>query len=336
MKSVRLESIGSMTMHSVEKPVARPGELLVRVLAAGICGSDRHMFKGEYPTAIPVTMGHEFCGIVEGVGDEVAGFAGGELVTVDPNIACGRCHACARGRVNLCENLTAIGVTRDGGFAEHVAVPHRQAFMLPANLNPVHGAFCEPLACCLHAIDKAEIRPGESVAILGGGVIGLLMVQLARLAGASQVILITRQLSRRQTALQVGATHAFDPTASDAVAAVRDVSHGGADVVIECAGVADTLRTGLRMARRGGTFVLFGVTPRGVEVPVLPFDLLVSEVDIRPAYLNPFTHSRAAALVASGALELDMLVTRSIGLEEVAEVVGSAPLPGEIKVIVRP
>ncbi|WFU05635.1 zinc-dependent alcohol dehydrogenase family protein (plasmid) [Rhizobium sp. CB3171] len=336
MKAVRLESIASMTMRSVEKPSARPDELLVRVLAAGICGSDRHMYKGEYPTAIPVTMGHEFCGIVEVVGEEVIGFTGGELVTVDPNIACGRCHACARGRVNLCESLTAIGVTRDGGFAEYVAVPYRQAFTLPADLNSVHGAFCEPLACCLHAIDKAEIRAGESVAILGGGVIGLLMVQLARLAGASQVILITRQLSRRQTALHLGATHAFDPTASDAVAAVRDVTHGGADVVIECAGVPETLQTGLRMARRGGNFVLFGVTPRGVEVPVLPFDLLVNEVDIRPAYLNPFTHSRAAALVASGALELDILVTKTIGLEEVAEVVGSAPLPGEIKVIVRP
>ncbi|MGY5810993.1 zinc-dependent alcohol dehydrogenase family protein [Rhizobium sp. LEGMi198b] len=336
MKAVRLESIASMTMRSVEKPSARPDELLVRVLAAGICGSDRHMYKGEYPTAIPVTMGHEFCGIVEVVGEEVIGFTGGELVTADPNIACGRCHACARGRVNLCEGLTAIGVTRDGGFAEYVAVPCRQAFTLPADLNPVHGAFCEPLACCLHAIDKAEIRAGESVAILGGGVIGLLMVQLARLAGASQVILITRQLSRRQTALQLGATHAFDPTASDAVAAVREVTHGGADVVIECAGVPETLQTGLQMTRRGGNFVLFGVTPRGVEVPVLPFDLLVNEVDIRPAYLNPFTHSRAAALVASGALELDILVTKTIDLEEVAEVVGSAPLPGEIKVIVRP
>ncbi|HEX8049012.1 zinc-dependent alcohol dehydrogenase family protein [Rhizobium sp.] len=336
MKAVRLEAIGSMTMRSIEKPVARPGELLVRVLAAGICGSDRHMYKGEYPTAIPVTMGHEFSGIVEEVGDDVTGFAGGELVTVDPNIACGRCHACTRRRPNLCEELTAIGVTRDGGFAEYVAVPYRQAFTLPADLDPVHGAFCEPLACCLHAIDKAGIRPGESVAILGGGVIGLLMVQLARLAGASQVILITRQLTRRQTALRLGATHAFDPTASDAVAAVRDVTHGGADVVIECAGVPETLQTGLQMARRGGIFVLFGVTPAGVEVPVLPFDLLVNEVDIRPAYLNPFTHSRAAAMVASGVLELDMLVTRTIGLEEVAGVVGGVPLPGEIKVIVRP
>ncbi|MGV1756687.1 zinc-dependent alcohol dehydrogenase family protein [Rhizobium sp. A22-96] len=336
MRAVRLESTGSMAMRSVERPSARPGELVIRVLAAGICGSDRHMFKGEYPTAIPVTLGHEFCGLVEEVGDGVSSFTGGELVTIDPNIACGTCPACRRGRPNLCANLNAIGVTRDGGFAEYVAVPCGQAFILPSDLDPVHGAFCEPLACCIHAMDKARIIPGDSVAILGGGVIGLLMVQLARQAGAGQIILITRQLSRREAALRLGATHAFDPTASDTVALTREVTQGGADIVIECAGVPETLQTGVKMLRRGGTFVLFGVTPAGLEVPVLPFDLLVNEVEIRAAYLNPFTHARAAAMVASGALELDSLVTKTISLEDVAEVVGSAPLPGEIKVIVRP
>ncbi|MGN6779826.1 zinc-dependent alcohol dehydrogenase family protein [Rhizobium sp.] len=336
MRAVRLEAIGDMTMRMVEKPSVGPGEIIVRVLAAGICGSDRHMYKGEYPTAIPVTLGHEFCGLVEEVGEGVSSFVGGELVTVDPNIACGTCPACRRGRPNLCANLKAIGVTRDGGFADYVAVPCGQAFTLPADLDPVHGAFCEPLACCIHAIDKAKIRPGDSVAILGGGVIGLLMVQLARLAGAGQILLITRQLSRREAALRLGATQAVDPTATDAVAAVQDVTGGGVDVVIECAGVQETLQTGLRMARRGGVFVLFGVTPAGLEVPVLPFDLLVNEVEIRPAYLNPFTHARAAAIVASGILELDSLVTKTIGLEDVAGVVGSAPLAGEIKVIVRP
>jgi L-iditol 2-dehydrogenase len=336
MRTARLDSIGAMALHTVGKPEPGAGDILVKVLAAGICGSDRHMFKGEYPTAIPVTLGHEFCGTVEAVGQEVARFSGGELVTVDPNIACGICPACRNAQPNLCKRLAAIGVTRDGGFAEYTVVPEGQAFLLPADLDPVHGAFSEPLACCLHAIDKADIRAGDSVAILGGGVIGLLMVQLAKLGGAGKIILITRQEPRRRMAMEVGATHAFDPTASDTVAAVRALCGGGADVVIECAGVPETFRTGIAMTRRGGNFVLFGVTPAGLEVPVTPFDLLVNEVSIRPAYLNPFTHDRAAALVASGVLELDRLVTRTIGLDEVAGVVGGPPEPGEIKVIVRP
>ncbi|WP_224702591.1 zinc-dependent alcohol dehydrogenase family protein [Devosia aquimaris] len=336
MRSVRLEAIRAMALREVPRPVAGPGEVLVRVLAAGICGSDRHMYKGEYPTGRPVTLGHEFCGRVEAVGKGVRGFAGGELVTVDPNIACGTCPACRAGRVNLCDNLLAIGVFRDGGFADYVAVPAQQAFVLPEELDPVHGAFSEPLACCLHALDVARIVPGSTVAVLGGGVIGLLMVQLARLAGAAEVVLVTRQASRRALALELGATVAVDPAAGDVVAAVRALNGHGVDVVLECAGVPETLQQGLGMLARGGALVLFGVTPSGVEVPVRPFDLLVNEIRLEAAYLNPHTHARAAAMVASGVLELDRLVTHVIGLEDVAAVVGAAPQRGEIKVIVRP
>ncbi|MEO5805678.1 zinc-dependent alcohol dehydrogenase family protein [Devosia sp.] len=336
MRAVRLEAIGSLTLREVAKPDPGPGELLVRVEAAGICGSDRHMFRGEYPTGAPVTLGHEFCGIVERVGAGVTRFAGGERITADPNIACGVCKACRDGRPNLCETLTAIGVFRDGGFAEYVLVPQGQAHVLPMGLDPRHGAFCEPLACCLHGLDVARIRPGHSVAVLGGGVIGLLMVQLARLAGAGQIILVTRQQARRDLALTMGATAVVDPVAVDGVAGVQGLSDGGVDVVLECAGVPQTFVDGLRMARRGGAFVLFGVTPAGVEVPVVPFDLLVNELRIESAWLNPLTHGRAAAMVASGVLELDRLITRTIGLEEVAAVVGTAPAQGEIKIIVRP
>ena len=336
MRAVRLEAIGAMALREVATPVAGPGEVLVRVLAAGICGSDRHMFKGEYPTGRPVTLGHEFCGRVAAVGAGVTGFAGGELVTVDPNIACGTCPACRKGRPNLCDSLLAIGVFRDGGFADYVAVPAQQAFILPDGLDPLHGAFSEPLACCLHALDIARIVPGSSVAVLGGGVIGLLMVQLARLAGAGEIVLVTRQATRRALALDLGATVAIDPVAGDVVDAVRSHSGRGVDVVLECAGVPETLQQGLGMLARGGVLVLFGVTPAGVAVPVQPFDLLVNEIRLEAAYLNPHTHARAAAMVASGVLELDRLVTHVIGLEAVAGVVGAAPQPGEIKVIVRP
>ena len=257
-------------------------------------------------------------------------------ITGDPNIACGFCAACRMGRPNLCEHLTAIGVFRDGGFADYVIVPEGQAHVLPANLAPQRGAFSEPLACCLHALDLAGIVPGSSVAILGGGVIGLLMVQLAKLAGASTIILSTRQAARRELAERLGATATVDAS-GDVVAAVRGpggIAPGGVDVVLECAGVADTVTQSLQLARRGGTVVIFGVSPKGEKVAIEPYDLLVNELKVVAAWLNPLTHARAAAMVASGALELDALVTRTIPLVDLPAVLASAPAQGEVKTMV--
>ena len=339
MQAARLVSVGRMVLEEVARPEPGPGDLLVRVSACGICGSDRHMFRGEYPTALPVTLGHEFCGIVEAVGEGVTRLGPGMLITGDPNISCGHCVHCRNGRPNLCDNLTAIGVFRDGGFADYVIVPQGQAIELPAGLSPLLGAFSEPLACCLHGLDVARIRPGDAVAVLGGGVIGLIMVQLARLAGASTIILSTRQKPRRDLAEELGATHAVDASRADVVDAIAGpggIAPGGVDVVLECAGVAGTFRQGLAIARRGGAVVVFGVMPKGEEVAVSPYDLLVKELRLESAWLNPLTHGRAAAMIASGVLELGKLVTRTVPLAEVPGVVGAAPELGEIKIIAVP
>jgi L-iditol 2-dehydrogenase len=336
MRAARLIRPGSMRVEQVQRAALGPNDVLVRVEAAGICGSDRHMFRGEYPTALPVTLGHEFCGIVEAVGQEVEELATGDRVTADPNIGCGHCAACRAGRVNLCETLQAIGVTRDGGFAEYVVMPAAQALRLPADLDPLRGAFSEPLACCLHGLDVAAIRPGDSVAVLGGGVIGLLMVQLARLAGAAQVMLVTRQAPRRTLAEALGATHTIDPSAGKVVEAIRGIAPGGADVALECAGVPETFRLSLAAVRRGGTAVLFGVMAKGQQVEVEPFDLLFREVQLRPAYLNPHTHRRAAEMIAAGQLQLDPLITRIVGLEDLPAELAAEPRLGDVKVMVRP
>ncbi|MEN9894698.1 MAG: hypothetical protein RIR97_550 [Pseudomonadota bacterium] len=339
MKASRLFDFHQMQAVSVDRPVAGPLDLVVRVEACGICGSDRHMYKGEFPTSRPVTLGHEFSGIVEEVGGAVTRFKPGDRITGDPNIACGHCAQCGQGRVNLCENLQALGVHRDGGFAEHVLVPQSQAYPLPSDLNPLHGVFCEPLACCLHALDVALLRPGQSVAVLGGGVIGLIMVQLARLNGASAILLSTRQKSRRDLALKLGATATLDPTEQDLAEAMSGrsgLAPGGVDVVFECAGVPDTFVQSLDIVRRGGTVVIFGVMPQGQKVSVMPFDLLVKEIRLEGAFLNPFTHGRAAAMVAARLLDLDSLITRTIGLDEVATVIAAEPAPGDVKIIAVP
>lgn len=339
MKAMRLEGIGQLFTREVDKPTPGPDDLLVRVEACGVCGTDRHLFHGEFPSRPPVTLGHEFSGIIEATGSHVSGFAVGDRITGDPNIACGRCSHCVNGRVNLCRNLQAIGIHRDGGFADYVLVPQKQAFLLPANLDPMHGAFCEPLACCLHGIDLADIQAGSSVVVLGGGVIGLLAVQLARLAGATTVILSTRQASRRTLAEELGATASVDPSAADIIETItgpNGLVPGGVDVVLECAGVGETVIQATKLARPGGTAVILGVMPQGETISIEPFDLLFREVKLVTSFLNPFTHRRAADLITSGKIEVERLISRKVSLAQAPAVVSNPPAKGEVKVLVVP
>ncbi len=335
MLAARLTAPGQLALEEVARPVPGPCDVLVRVEACGICGSDRHMFRGEFPTALPVTLGHEFSGIVVATGADVAGIGVGARVSGDPNIACGCCAQCRAGRPNLCPALSAIGVTRDGGFAEYVLVPEAQAVLLPADLDPLHGAFCEPVSCCLHAIDVARIPRGGSVVILGGGVIGLIMVELALQAGAGAVILSTRQSARRALASDLGAAATLDAM-GDAVSTLAELLPEGADVVMECAGVTETVEQAIRMARRGGTVVLFGVVPKDDRVLISPFELLTKELRLESAWLNPLTYGRAAGLIGGRVLSLDRLISRRIGLAEVPEEVAGDPVPGEIKLVMTP
>ncbi|MBS3647857.1 zinc-dependent alcohol dehydrogenase family protein [Pseudaminobacter sp. 19-2017] len=339
MRAVRFEGVGRIAVQELEKPAPGSGDLVVRVEASGICGTDRHILRGEFSSRPPVTLGHEFSGIVEAIGPGVTRFKVGHRVTGDPNIACGLCPSCRAGHVNLCESLEAIGVTRDGGLAEYVLVPEKQALSLPADLPPLYGAFCEPLACSIHGVDIAGLRPGMSAIVLGGGVIGMLVVQLARLAGATRTVMITRQAAKRQLAEQLGATASADPSAGDAVFDIcgpGGLLSGGADVVFECAGVPDTVALAPKLARRGGAAVILGVLRPQDRVEIAPLELLLREVRLLTSFLNPFTHARAADLIATGAIDVAPLVTRQIGLEEAPGVISEPPPAGEIRAIVVP
>jgi 2-desacetyl-2-hydroxyethyl bacteriochlorophyllide A dehydrogenase len=328
MRVLQVPATGRAEVAERLVPEAGPGEVLVDVLACGLCGTDRHILRGEYPSRLPLVLGHEFGGRIRSSATDSA-WRPGDIVSVDPNISCGHCTDCRAGRVALCPSRYALGVDVDGGLSEVAVVPEAQLHRIP-EVNPYHLAFVEPLACCLRGMDLAHLAGGEQVAVVGGGVMGQLVVQLAALAGASRVTLITRQAARRRVAEQLAATDSFAPADAD-VSLARCF-----DVVVECAGVIETFSQSLRLARRGGSVILLGIPPEGATVPVSPFSLVVDELRIQGSFLNPLTQERAAQMVGSGVLQLDPLISQVLTLDEVPGALSAPPGDGHIKYVVEP
>jgi len=338
MRALRLRAVNAIALEEVPEPSAGPNDLVVQVLAAGLCGSDRHILAGEYPSAPPVTLGHEVEGVVIRSGPGLS-LSVGTRVAIDPNISCLRCRYCHTGLFCHCEQLHAIGVDLDGGLAEMVSVPERQAYVLPDDFPVGFGALCEPLACCLRAMDHAGVKPGYLVAILGGGVIGQLLAQLARLAGA-KVLVAARSPRKRGLAEALGATAAVDFELDSFVQKIsgpRGFAPGGVDVAFEATGAAEVLPHAAAVVRRAGTVVVVGAAPKSAKVEVSPYDIFERELRIVGSHLNPLTHGRAVKLAASGQLQLAPLVTRTVTLEDAANVLTSWPnYATEIKIQVIP
>ena len=330
MKAVVLSTVDNLALADVKKPKPGSKECLVKVLACGICGTDRHIYHGEYPSAKPVILGHEFGGVIEEVGPG-SKFQVGQVVSVDPNIVCGNCLDCKEGRTAFCPDLTALGVNINGGLAEYVLTPDSQIYPVRNDLNPLHLAFIEPLACSIRGLDLANLKGGEKVAILGGGVIGLLVVQLAKLAGAAEIVLVTRQKFRRDVALKIGATRVIDPINENVDTAITNM-----DVTFECAGSVETFKQSQKITRRGGSVIVLGLTASDATLEVNPFNIVVNELRIQGSFLNPLTQARAAELVESGKLNLDILISKVVDLSGVKAILDAPPAEGDIKYIACP
>ena len=315
-------------------------DVLVKVAACGVCGTDVHIFYGDKGSAEvnpPVVLGHEFSGVVEQVGKHVHGLRKGDHVTVDPNIYCGKCHYCRIGKKQLCTSLYAIGVNRNGGFAEYCVAPETQCYLLDPSVPLEYGAMAEPLACCIHGIDRAGIHPGNTVCVVGGGAIGLMMVQLARLAGASAVILSEPVAMRREIGLQLGADLAVDPLTENPKAFVeRHLGVPGVDVVIECVGNPAASRQSLELTKRGTTVLLFSVPKAGTSVDLSLEDVYQKELRIIGSLINPDTHGRAAALINSGRIILGPILTHRYPLNQVREAIFMQQSNESLKVLIKP
>lgn len=312
------------------------GEVLVRVHSCGVCGTDVHIVAGESRSNPPVILGHEYSGIVEDIGPEVKRFSAGQSVAVDPNITCGTCFFCRRGEVHLCSNLRALGVDIDGGMAEFCIVPEQQLYSLPEGFPATASAFIEPVSCVLHGIDRAKIELGDTVVIIGGGTIGLMMLQLCRAAGAAVTIVIEPLEQKRKIARALGAAYVLDPKSVNVRNTVMDITTVGAEVVIECAGRITTAEETVHLVRRGGTVEFFGVCPIGQTFPVEPNQVFFKELTIIGSYINPLTFDRAIKTLASGIIRVDEFPVNRFPLDGVHEAIRFQKEGLTIKSIIEP
>ena len=338
MKASRFLGNKTFAVTDLPTPHAGPGELVLRNQVCGVCGTDVHIYHGEPGSADvnpPVVLGHEYSGEVVEVGEGVTGFAVGDHVTVDPNIYCGHCAYCQNGKKQLCPSMEAIGVTRDGGFAQYSLIPASQAFKLEPTVPWEAAAMAEPLACCLHGIDLAGIQVGDKVCVVGGGAIGLLMVQLAKLSGASQIVLSEPNKKRRQVGLQLGANAALDPTRPDAQEAFAQVLGGGANVVIECVGNVPAVKSAFQFAGKGATVLLFSVPKVDATFDLPLFDVYKKELTIKGSFVNPDTHARAVALINSGKVDFGPIITHRFTLDQLPEAIAMQMSDASIKVVVE-
>lgn len=322
----------------IEQPMRppRPDELLVKVEGCGVCGTDLHIVEGTSRSQPPVVLGHEFFGIIEEKGNAVSELKSGERVAIDPNISCGTCFYCRRGLVHLCLNLKALGVDIDGGMAQYCTLPQQQAYLLPTTLSLEESVLVEPLSCVIHGTDKANIQFGDTVVVVGGGTVGLLMLQLVKSAGAVRVIVVEPVQFKRHIAESVGADLCINPRDQDAKAAILDLTGVGADVVIECVGTPQTVGLALQLVRRGGTVEFFGVCPLDATVSIRPHEVYFKELTIVGSYINPHTFARAIEMLKSKKVSIEPFRLKKFPLEGVHDALGELRDGKTIKSIILP
>jgi L-iditol 2-dehydrogenase len=343
MKVARLYAAYDLRVEEAPVPRPGPGEALLRVAAVGVCGSDLHYYRegaiGDQIVERPLIMGHEFSAVVEELPEPVAGLKVGDLVAVEPGRNCGHCEFCGIGDPNFCLNLRFCGSPGvDGALTEFLTYPTRLLFPLPPTLSAEEGVLLEPLGVAIHSVDLANFRVAPTVAVVGCGPIGLLIVQVARLAGARWIVATDPLAYRRQAALRYGADLVLDPQAEDVVAAVNEATQGrGVDVAFEAAGGVDTPQQAVELARQGGHVMLVGIPPED-KLPLVPSNARRKGLTLRFVRRMKHTYPRALALAGQGRLELRSMITHSFPLEKIAEALElvDAYADGVIKAVVKP
>ena len=294
-----------VTEREIPEPAA--DEVLIKVMASGICGTDVHIFRGEYLGDYPVIPGHEFSGVISAVGNKANRFKPGDRVAVEPNISCDNCEPCLNNRQNFCMNWNATGVTLPGGMEQFVAVPEKAVFDI-GDLPFNQAAFVEPLSCVIHGIERTHIELADKVAILGAGPIGDLMLQMAHIQGAAQITVLENNPGRAELAVKLGADHI--------AASMDELKLNCYDVVIDATGVLPVMNRSIDFVRSGGTVLLFGVPPAGKNLEVDAFKIFQKGLKILSSYTSVRNSYQAVGLLQSGQIKVTELISHHLPLKE--------------------
>lgn len=320
MKAAVFYGKEDLRIENLKTPeITSPDDVLIRVYACGICGTDMHIFDGDEgaaPTPSGTVLGHEFAGEVTATGSDVTAVNIGDKVCIDPNWLCNSCEYCREGVGHFCENMKGIGTTINGGFAQYCVVPQSQVYKFDDSITYTQAAMTEPVACCLHGIDMCDISPGATVAVIGGGMIGLLMLQLANLKGAAKLIMIEPVESKRILAEKLGADITINPFTQDVSAVLEKNDISRITTVIECVGQPSTMKQAISLAGKKSTVMMFGLTKPNDKIEIKPFELFKKEITLKASFINPYTQKRALSLINNKKIDVTSMIYKTITVDE--------------------
>jgi len=320
MKALLLSSYKNLELADLPAPSPAPDEVLIRVAACGICGSDVHGYDGSSGRRIPpIVMGHEAAGVIAAVGTAVKTFASGDRVTFDSTVYCGECPNCHRGNVNLCDRRQVLGVScgdyrRAGAFAEFVAVPARILYRLPDNFPFAEAAMLEAVAVAIHGVNLAQLAPDSTALVVGAGTIGILTLQALRAAGCSKVFVTDVDTQRLALAKKLGATEILLSDDSLLARILERTNNEGVDVALECVGRNETVAASIDATRKGGTVVLVGNIAPNVNLPLQK--VVTRQIRLQGSCASAGEYPQAIEWMASGKIQVKPLITAIAPLEE--------------------
>ncbi len=336
MRAFEVRFIRNGGVVEMPEPPTSPNDVLVRVAYCGVCGTDLHIFEGEFPVRLPLVPGHEFSGVVDKVGQRVKRIKVGDRVAVDPNINCRTCYYCKKGMTNFCEKWEAIGVTRQGAYAELVAVPASNVYRVPESAPLETFAFVEPVSCVLHGLDRAKPKRGETALVTGLGTIGLIFGQLLKMKGVKVMgsDLVGHRLG---LARSMGFDQTVNPAEESTADAIRSWTAGrGVDLVVEASGSIKATEEAIKLIDKGGRIIVFGVAPETATLTVRPFALYRDEISLIGSFTNPNMFAGAIKALSSGRLSVKELISKTVDLGHVETAFEEVSLRKGIKYLVRP